>query len=179
MRRTEILLRSLLDFVSDEQLESSLRGAAPSATVESPQDKGNTGPDVWQVYPLTTLEDVRAWQSRTVGPELSGPPAAHGPDGDVPVEDDCLPPSQHGGMPERDDESPCPIRAVFASPDMRTRTFQIGDYPASAHPAPTAAVRGDGHGPRDSRGTDMPRTDEPSPLASTFLPADFQKDFLW
>lgn len=174
LRRTETLLRSVLSYVSDEQLESSLRGVTPLVTPESSQDKENADPDVWQLYPLTTLEDVRAWQSRTAVPELPGPPSAHDPEEDAPVEDDSLP-SQCGGMSGQSNQSPCPVREVTAAPDTRERTSQVEHHPTNAHPTSDEVGRRDSHAPHDSRA----RTDETSPVTSTFLPADFQKEFLW
>lgn len=181
LRRTETLLRSLLHFVSDEQLESSLRDVAPMASMGSAQDKENADPDVWQFYPLTTLEDVRAWQSRTAGPGLSErPPTAHAsdPDGDAPVDDDSVP-FQLGGLSRQSAYSPCPIPAAAASPGERARVLQVDNYPANAHPVSGATSRGGSHTLFDSRAAEVARTDEPSPVASTFLPADFQKEFLW
>lgn len=181
LRRTETLLRSLLHFVSDEQLESSLRDVGPLATEERPQDKENADPDVWQFYPLTTLEDVRSWQSRTAGSSLSEvPPTAHAsdPDRDAPVDDDSVP-SQHGGSSRQSSHSLCPIPAADANPRERARTLQGGNYPANIHPISGATSCGGSHALFDPRAAEVARTDKPSPVASTFLPADFQKEFLW
>lgn len=165
--------------MSDEQLESSLRSVAPPAT-ESSQDKENADPKVWQFYPLTTLEDVRAWQSCTAGRELSGPlPTAHGSDGDAPVEDDSLLTSKYGAVSVQSSQSPRPIRAVTTSPEAKTRTPRVGHYLRSTHPTSGASGSGDGHEPDNSRATNTPRTDEPISLVSTFLPAAFQEEFLW
>lgn len=167
--------------MSDEQLESSLHDVAPMASMGSAQDKENADPDVWQFYPLTTLENVRAWQSRAVGPGLSEiPPTAHAgdPGGDAPVDDDSVP-SQHGGSSRQSDHSPCPIPAAAASLGGRARTLQVDNYPANSHPIAGATVRGSSHALFDCGAAGVARTDEPSPVASSFLPADFQKEFLW
>lgn len=167
--------------MSDEQLESSLRDVAPMASMGSAQDKENADPDVWQFYPLTTLEDVRAWQSRTAGPGLSEIPQTaqrSDPDRDAPVDDDSVP-SQHGASSRQSDRSPCPIPAAAASPGERARVLRVDNFPANAHPISSVIIRGDGHVLFDSRAAEVARTDEPSPVASTFLPADFQKEFLW
>lgn len=180
LRRTETLLRSLLHFVSDEQLESSLRDVAPGATQERSQDKENADPDVWQSYPLTTLEDVRAWQSGTAGLGLSEvPPAAHTRDRDALVDDDSVP-SQHGGSSRQSDQSPCPIPAAAAAMrGERARTLQVDNYAAITHPISGVTIRGSSHALLDCGAAEVARTDEPSPVTSSFLPADFQKEFLW
>lgn len=181
LRRTETLLRSLLHFVSDEQLESSLRDVGPMASTGSAQDKENADPDVWQSYPLTTLEDVRAWQSRTAGLGLSEePPTAHASDpvGDAPVDDDSMS-SQHGGSSRKSDHPPYPIPGIAASPSDRARALQVDNYPANTHLISGATSHGGSHVLFDSRPAEVVRTDEPSPVASSFLPVDFQKEFLW
>lgn len=181
LRRTETLLRSLLHFVSDEQLESSLRDVAPMAIMGSAQDKENADPDVWQFYPLTTLEDVRAWQSRTAGPGLSEiPPTApiSDPNREDPLDDDSVP-SQHGGSSRQGDYSPCLIPNEAASPIAKARTLQVDHSSANSHSISGATSRGGSHALLDAGVAEMTRMDERSPVASTFLPADFQKEFLW
>lgn len=148
---------------------------------ESPQDKENADPNVWQFYPLTTLENVRAWQFRTAGPDLSGPPpTAHGSDGDAPVEeDDSLLTSEYGGMSGQSNQFQRSTRAVTTRSDTRTRALQVDHYATTAHSTPHTSGSGAGHAPDNSRVTNTPSTDEPMPLASTFLPAAFQEEFLW
>lgn len=181
LRRTETLLRSLLHFVSDEQLESSLRDVAPTASMGTAQDKENADPDVWQFYPLATLEDVRAWQSRTTGPGLSEvllTAHASDPDGYAPVDDDSVP-SQPGGSSRKSDHSPCPIPAAAASPGVRTNTSQVDHFPGNSHSQLSRTSCGVGHTLLHSRAAEMTGAGEPSTVAGTFLPADFQKEFLW
>ncbi|RWA12309.1 hypothetical protein EKO27_g2801 [Xylaria grammica] len=58
----ESLLQLTLSFVSDDELESVLQVAPhPTSTEEL---KGIADPDVWELYPLVSLQDVRAWQAR-------------------------------------------------------------------------------------------------------------------
>lgn len=151
---------------------------APAAP-ESSQDKENADPTVWQFYPLTTLEDVRAWQSHTAGADVSGPPpTAHGSDDDATVEDHSLIASENGGISGQGSQSQRPIRAV-ATGRTRTHTPQVDHYPTTAHSASGASGSGDGHAPGNSRVNDTPGTDESIALTSTFLPAAFQEEFLW
>jgi hypothetical protein len=71
------LLRSILPFVSDEQLSFVLRENGPLATLGGPSRAVNgdgADSDRWQRYPLATPEDVRAWQrSDSMTPKSSLP----------------------------------------------------------------------------------------------------------
>ncbi|KAI0535051.1 hypothetical protein GGR58DRAFT_480566 [Xylaria digitata] len=63
LARMESLLRLTLSFVSDDQLESALQVTSHSTSID--EWKNAADPGVWELYPLVSLEDVRAWQARS------------------------------------------------------------------------------------------------------------------
>ncbi|KAJ5611271.1 hypothetical protein N7510_007990 [Penicillium lagena] len=63
---TEDLLRNLLQFVSNDQLSHVLQAnGSPHLCPDLPLvERGeNSTPEVWQIYPLTSAENIRAWQN--------------------------------------------------------------------------------------------------------------------
>lgn len=177
--------------MSDEQLESLLRQMPPPETLEHSSYKGCASSNVWQLYPLTTVADVRAWQAHTQSPEQSTPRRSHSSDPGSPVDGEELP------EPYADLEGPVAVTA-----DGGTSTPSRVGYPMGTEAIETDTASSPAYSqypPITSppvlpdrishvRGSQAPEgesivvrdsTGGPSPLKTSFLPPDFQDEFLW
>ncbi|KAK6082741.1 hypothetical protein SCUP234_04065 [Seiridium cupressi] len=132
LRRTETLLRSVLPLVSDEQLESSLRNIPGPGTLDRSQDKENADPNVWQHYPLTNLEDVRAWQAHTATSRLSRQPRGIVLDEESPSEDGTQP-CEVGDSPVKSSRA-IPNSVIAAKRDASSYPAFTEDPPTNAYP---------------------------------------------
>ncbi|KAF2971749.1 hypothetical protein GQX73_g1855 [Xylaria multiplex] len=66
----ENLLKLTLSFVSDDQLESALQ--APPHSTSICEWKGTADPVTWELYPLISLQDIRAWQASSMPAPADG-----------------------------------------------------------------------------------------------------------
>lgn len=178
--------------MSDEQLESSLRQMPPPGTSEHSNYKGNASSNVWQLYPLTTVADVRAWQAHTPSPEKPTPRRPHGSDSGSDIDDgDELPEpyaDQEGPVAVTVDRGTSTPSRVGYSRGREAIETDTASSPAYAQhifitsppvlPDRISHVRGS-QAPEGESNTTRESTGGPSPSTTPFLPPGFQDEFLW
>ncbi|KAI9150835.1 hypothetical protein HJFPF1_10612 [Paramyrothecium foliicola] len=150
-----------------------------AATIETLQDKEKADPNVWQLYPLTTLENVRAWQNHTATPDPTGKRQAQ----TSPTPDETL------RLEEEEEEEEQPELMSLASEcshsPSEAQTQVDGDsslFPADeSSAAPTLVAHADNRhlalgSVAESAEDDGARQDAPR---SSFISAEFEREFLW
>lgn len=187
-----MLLRGVLTYVSDGQLESSLSQIPPPVILDHSSYKGSASSKVWQCYPLTTVTDVRAWQAHTSNSELSRPRRYHSSDSDSPIDGREELPESYANLEgpvavavDGGTSTPSRVGYPTGSEALETDTASspsFSHYPPITSPSilPTRISHvGGSQAPEGEMGLVRDRTGGQSVPTTSLLTADFQDEFLW